>query len=291
MKIKQIITRRSLKRLSYWDVVFEWEDELAKVLECDFYRQYPLAEKQIFEKFILRFPRLYFLFQTTKPSFVFEMSDCRQSCINNFQNIIPCIIDSYPNRFPINIFRQQYWRNKVVLFTSRQVYDYYSMQPLNFKVFHFPVSISSKYAISPSTHFEKKYDAALVGRPNPILQRYLYTYSESHPDFIYIYHNGLEKNHTFHYQTSRGEYIGELESRDKYMEILRQTRVCLYSTSGMDGDKSLDDNRIVDTAQYHQVTPRFLEMLACGCHIIARYSCTNDCYFFHCIDCNNIERS
>lgn len=280
MKIKQIITRRGAKHLSYWDVVFEWEDELAKGLGCNFYRQCPLTDKRLFEKFINKFPRLYFLFQTTKLSFVFEMSDCRQSGINNFHNIIPCVIDSYPNRFSINEFRHQYWRNKVVLFTSRQVYDYYSMQPLNIKVFHLPISISSKYTITPSTHFEKKYDAAFVGRPNPILQRYLFTYSESHPNFIYIYHNGPEENHTFHYQASNGEYIGELESRDEYMEILRQTRVCLYSTSGMDSDKFLDNNCIVDTAQYHQVTPRFLEMLACGCHIIARYEKNSDTDYF-----------
>lgn len=290
MRIKKLITKRRADLLSYWDVVLEWEDELSRELGCELYNECPWVGKPFFEKFISRFPRLYFLVQTTRPTFVFEMSDWRFSGINNFSNVVPCIIDAYPNRFPVEIMRYQYRRNKIVFFTSRQVYDYYVSKKLNFKVFHLAVSISSKYAVSPTTVFDKKYDAAIVGRPNPVLYRYLMTYAESHPDFTYVFHDGPKENHKFYYKTNKGDCLGELDTREKYMGLMRQVRVGLYSTSGMDGDKFLDDNESIDTAQYHQVTPRFLEMIACGCHIMARYESNSDTIFFEMeMFCKSIE--
>lgn len=43
----------------------------------------------------------------------------------------------------------------------------------------------------------------------------------------------------------------------------------LYSTPGMDGCK-------IEANGYNQVTPRFLEYISCGCHVLARYPDNED---------------
>ena len=47
----------------------------------------------------------------------------------------------------------------------------------------------------------------------------------------------------------------------------------LYSTPGIDGGESR-------TNGFSQVTPRFLELIACGCHIIARYKQNSDTDYY-----------
>lgn len=54
---------------------------------------------------------------------------------------------------------------------------------------------------------------------------------------------------------------------------MRKGKMGLYSTPGIDGDESR-------TKGYHQVTPRFLELVATGCHIIARYSMNSDTEYY-----------
>ena len=58
--------------------------------------------------------------------------------------------------------------------------------------------------------------------------------------------------------------MGNIVDRNQYIQLTRQARCSLYSTQCVDGGPSWRRG-------YNQVTPRFLEMVASGCHVIARY--------------------
>lgn len=56
------------------------------------------------------------------------------------------------------------------------------------------------------------------------------------------------------------------------MELMRKSRVMLYSIPGIDGDR--------ETNGFHPVTPRFLESIACGCNLLLRYEENSDTDFY-----------
>ena len=57
----------------------------------------------------------------------------------------------------------------------------------------------------------------------------------------------------------------------------------VYSTPGIDGGETR-------TNGFNQITPRFLELIACGCHVIARYPSNPDTDYYEINKfCPNIE--
>jgi hypothetical protein len=115
----------------------------------------------------------------------------------------------------------------------------------------------------------------MFGRQNQILTDFLKKYSKNHRDFIYVYEksDGIKDLEKFHYYTSEGEFVGIIRTRKQYIDLLKRSRVALYSTPGIDGGE-------VRTKGYNPVTPKFLEYIACGCHIIARYKKNSDTDFY-----------
>jgi len=279
MNFGAIITKRKIEKWSSWDLVYEWEDEIKKAFKIPFYyeRGYFRGRYRV-ERLIARFPQLSFLLQTFRKAFVFEMSDYRNNNFNNARNIIPCIVDAYIGEKDIERFTRQYINNKVVFVMSRQVYDFLSRFQFPFLLYHLPISLPTKYRISGNEKFEKKYDLIVVGRPNPLLCSFLEEYYCNHPNIVYVYHKNIANQHVFY--TSTGECIGEIDTRKKYFDLLKQCRIGLYSTSGMDDDKLTYEKNAIDTRGFHQVTPRFLEFMVAGCHIISRYECNSDTEFF-----------
>ena len=65
----------------------------------------------------------------------------------------------------------------------------------------------------------------------------------------------------------------ELASRDGYLDSMKKSRIALYATPGIDGGEKR-------TNGFSQVTPRFLEMVASGCNIIARYKTNADTDYY-----------
>ena len=140
-----------------------------------------------------------------------------------------------------------------------------------FNIGHLALSISDKYAIDKDTRFEKIYDLILMGRQNPVLEGFLKQYIKEHPDLYYVYRE--LKDGKFNYYTNRGESLGDINTREKYMKLMRSARCGLYSTPGIDGGEKR-------TNGFSQVTPRFLELIACGCHVIARYKPNTDTDYY-----------
>lgn len=267
MKLEQIISSRNYNMWPSWDLVYEWENIISERLGLSFHYE----KKVMNNRYLKRIPFLLQLFQTALPAFRFDMTPNLHSQVNNRTNIIPCIVDFYLKEKQLKNFYNCYKKNKVVLVSNREVYDYLKSINCPLNIQHLALSISDIYRIDSTTRFEKKYDLVMMGRQNPILKKFVDEYAAKHRDFKYVYR--IQNDGVFNYYTSDGDCLGDINTRDKYIKLMQSARVGLYSTPGIDGGE-------VKTNGFSQVTPRFLELIACGCHVLARYKNNSDTQYY-----------
>lgn len=269
MRIKQILTNRSLNNGKDYGIVNEWEDVFSQLLGVSLYHDdWKKRDKTIFWKF----PWLASFFQTNIPTFVYVMLPIACPPGNNKKNIVPCMIDFYcRDKEELQLFYKRYDKCPLVLISSKEAYDFLvSIKcPLNIK--HLPLSISDKYHITDKTTFSKRYDVVMLGRQNVVLQAFLNKYSERHNDITYVY--GKKEGRDFRYFDQSGLDLGYMSSREDYMNLMKQSKIGLYATPAMDGGRT-------DTNGFNQVTPRFLEYIVSGCHVLARYTRNSDTDFY-----------
>ncbi|MCD7714067.1 MAG: glycosyltransferase family 1 protein [Prevotella sp.] len=269
MEIEQILTKRNFMHLYYWDLAYEWEDVLSKQMGIPLH----CISHLIDNRYVRHTPIINKLFKTRKVSFLFDMGvDINPWRANNKKNIIPCIIDFYlKDDEKLNKFYKSYSNNPVVLVSSYEVYSFLKEKgcPLNIK--HFALSISDIYTFDEEVLTQKEYDLVLMGRQNPVLKSFLDKYIESHKDFKYVYR--VQKDGQFLYYTSDGKFLGDMNTREQYMDLMKKARCGFYSTPGIDNDGKRPND-------FNQVTPRFLELLTCGCHVIARYKDNPDTEYY-----------
>ena len=278
MKINQILSRRGYEIFQYWDIVNEWEDVLSQKLQVPIVNEPAFLGNQIMKGF----PFLYRVFTRNKKSLYFqlaaEIAPTRLKSIQsllgfrnkNIPTVIPCIIDFWVSKKDIPVFNKIYSKHKIILISSKEAYDFLKENQSPLPIAHWALSLPDKYKFSTSCLNEKKYDLALMGRQNPLLESFLKIYIKNHPDFICA-HKKYENGH-FKYYLTDGTYIGNADSRDEYMRIIKGAKIALYATPGLDGK--------ADANGYNQVTPRFLELVANGCHVIARYPKNSDTDFY-----------
>ncbi|MCD7973942.1 MAG: glycosyltransferase family 1 protein [Candidatus Azobacteroides sp.] len=273
MIISGIRTCRAFQSWPSWDLVYEWEDVLSKEMNVPLHDRNQKLEKYA-DKFLkitnmdVNFPFLgvngYELF--------WEMTAKTSKSINNHSGLIPCIIDFHLDKNQLNKFHSAYKRNPMLLISSREAFEFLKENNFSKTIYHFPLSISDKYKLSIDDPLEKEYDLVLMGRLNPVLESFLKTYVKEYPDFVYVYRKEVVNN-KFIYCTSDGRTIGDISTREDYINLMKKSRIGFYSTPGIDGGEER-------TKGFNQVTPRFLELLVCGCHILARYKNNPDTDFY-----------
>lgn len=265
MKITTIVSNRKIDPHHANDLVYEWEDELCAYFQAPLSFNHPW-KNQRYSKYL---PFVLNWLQTNQPAFAYEMCTMRHNG-NNKGNIIPCIIDFYIREpWKVRLWYAQYWRNKVICVSSREVYEYLHGLGLS-KIRHLPLSISNKYALAEGTQYEKKFDLFIAGRQNPILKQYLTRYLAEHPDITFVRRDF--KDGAAIYVNEKNEIVSPTDSREIYISLIRQARACLYSTPGIDGSRN--------TNGYSQVTPHFLEIIAAGCHPLLRYPDNADTRYY-----------
>ena len=270
MEITCIRTVRNYEKWPSWDLVYEWEDIFREKMEIDFH--YVRRNSQRIDRILSKMGLNLSVFHTVKGcELVWEMSPRLLSNGLNRKNVIPCIIDFFLKESQLAQFRSAYAENPFILISSAEVVEYLKNKNLGSKIYHLPLSISDRYRITADTVYEKKYDVGLMGRQNPVLENFLQKYIENHPDFVYVYAKPV--NNDFAYYSSTGEFLGYISTREKYIELMRKCRMGFYSTPGIDGGEKR-------TNGFNQVTPKFLELLACGCHVIARYKENPDTLYY-----------
>lgn len=269
MRIKQILTNRSLNNGKDYGIVNEWEDVFSQLLGVSLYHDdWKKRDKTIFWKF----PWLASFFQTNIPTFVYVMLPIACPPGNNKKNIVPCMIDFYcRDKEELQLFYKRYDKCPLVLISSKEAYNFLVSIKCPLNIRHLPLSISDKYRINDKTTFNKKYDVVMLGRQNEVLQTFLNEYSERHKDVTYVY--GKKEGRGFRYFDQAGVDLGCMSTREDYMNLMRQSKIGLYATPAMDGGRT-------DTNGFNQVTPRFLEYIVNGCHVIARYPNNPDTDFY-----------
>lgn len=274
MQLKSICSLRKQISWPSYHIVYEWEDVLCDVLGV------PIDEtgflKYKFDRFVkkvgykLRCNPFRILHRADGFQFIFEMSAMTMPHNMNRKEIIPAIIDFHVSKEQLGRFQKAYCYNPIVLISSREAYEVLRQSDLEFKYRHFPLSLPDHYA-PPPVPFEKKWDLVLMGRQDPFLMECLSIYCKRNPDFVYVYRESVGES--FPYKTNKGEFVANVATRESYIELIRQSRIGFYTTPGIGEDEDR-------TKGFSQVTPRFLELIACGCNVLARFPENEDTRFF-----------
>lgn len=262
MNLSQVYTRRSKSGQNYAQpVIYEWEDVISKELDipvCYFPSFYKIINKLNIHKI-----------GPSKDTFRFVINGRDYDGPMNNKHIVPCIIDFFEKDNQLQEFYKKHSENKITLLSSPFDYAYLKENncPLNIGLFAY--SLSDKYAISEKK-IEKKYDIVLTGRQDPLLYSFFKEYVKKHPDVTYV-KRGQELdndvNKTKDYYLNGKECLGSIESREDFMKLQSQGRATLYGVQGyLDGF----------TKGFYHMTPHFLEIIACGCHVLAHYPSGKD---------------
>lgn len=276
MRIRRIITKRQYENWPSWDLVYEWEDVFSQLLEVPLINEEPLPTNKINRAF--RKTKDFFF----KYYFAFVMNSSEWNYNNS--SIIPCIIDFFDDKKDFSDFGKKFGKCPLVLVSSPEAFDFIKQENYSNRTGLLPLSISDKYRISANTNYKKEYDLVLMGRNNPVLSGFLDEYVSKHKNFKYVFRELVDSE--FIYYTSDGICLGNINTRERYIELMRKSRIGLYATPGIDGGEER-------THGFNPVTPRFLEYIACGCHVIARYPDNADTNYFQlssfCPNINNYQ--
>lgn len=259
MDLKQIYTQRSRSGQNYAQpIIYEWEDAIEKELDI------PVVRRSFYYRVMNKLGIHKPLLGPVKDSFRFISNGRDYDEPMNSEHIIPCIIDFFENKDQLQEFYYKHSRNKIVLLSSPFDYEYLKDNkcPLNIGLFAY--SLSDKYTLS-TKKIEKKYDIVLTGRQDPLLYDFFKEYVKLHPNVSYV-KRGQELdndlNKTKEYYLNGRECLGAIESREEFIKLQAQGRATLYGVQGYyDGF----------TKGFYHMTPHFLEIIACGCHVLLHY--------------------
>lgn len=278
MKIDSIYTERKQQKTPSWDLVHEWEDDLAMYLKVPLIYSNRLTA--LLNKILRRIPFLSPLSQllkikNKKTSLHFEMNASYNNPMYNSSCMIPIIIDFFLKDEEIPIFLKRHKNCKAIMITSKQAYDKIISFNPQIPVYHFPLTLSNRYC-SNNIKYPKKYALTLFGRQNKdsFFVNMVKRYASENPNFEYVFQDPMDMNFEkgYVYRTNKGKIIGQTNTRSEYMKLVQATKIAIYSTPGFGGRK--------DTHGYDQVTPKFLEYIASQCHVILRYPNNSDTQYF-----------
>lgn len=271
-KLTCIQSQRAYAHLSSFNIVYEWEDILAKELNISIHKEGNLKFK-FFRRFEKNgFTDLYHFFVLNgglKLRFVMQAKAEKQCVLD--KNTIPVIIDFWLEDQDLAAFYEAYKHCPLVLVTSAEVVEFLKSHQCPLPIEHWPLSYPDFYKMDIDKIKNKKYDFCIFGRPNPFFIRLLDEYCKKHSDFTYIHSTGTENNRAF--LDHCGNLILKDTGRQSYLDMISKTKISCYTTPGIDESKKI-------TGRFNQVTPRLFEMLANGCSVIGHYPNNADtCYY------------
>lgn len=276
IKVKRILSDRHYQTWPSWHIVYEWEDELSQILQIPIVKSpiNKVLKKIGFIDNVLfngNFLYYYYLLNSKKDySLYFEMHPKKNKSFSNTKNVIPIIIDFF-DKNNMDCFKKRYAQCPYLCIASLEVIDFLQEKKVKNKLIHFPISLPSIYKLNANDVFDKKYDIVLAGRINVVLWNYLLQYEKQHPDIEYLYQKQIH-GELFYWSNKKG-LIGKFHSRKEYINLIKSAKVSFYATPGIDGGEHR-------TNGFNPVTPRLFELLAAGCHIIARYPQNKETEYF-----------
>lgn len=275
MTLSRIISSRIFQNGFPMQIVYEWEDEIAQALGLSFVYNYT-SLRCVNHTIRKCFPALRLPAPTKQNAICFVLEpECWDYNIAGKENIIPVLIDFwYRDVDSLKKFDLRYSNNPLVLVTSAEAYQVIKANCPHVRAVHWALSIPTQYSnLGECNTSNRRYDCIMIGRPNKILSEWTKRYSDTHKDFVYV-QNSRTKKHMNWYVASSGEVLGDvIRTREAYFSLMKSAKIGLYSTP------SMDNSRVTGNG-FNQVTPRFLEYLSAGCHVVARYPKNEDTDFF-----------
>jgi hypothetical protein len=286
MHVNRLLSNRSSEQWPSWHIVHEWEDEISRGLNIPL-DTYTFSRGKLEKLFTNRFAYklltpekldriLQLLDQLeNKPDkyLIYEMVvlDSFRDNITTKSNAVPIIIDLWLGKTEIDRFYKTYRNNPLVIISGIAAYQMLLNDGCPLNIYNLPVSIPDKYALKQEILFEKKYDIIFAGRKNKVLWEYLQALSCKFPEIEYIYQE-REQEHLYYTSNKRGR-LGMFLQRHEYIDLLRASRIGIYSTPGV-------DEGAARTKGSDTVTPRYLEYMAAQCFVISRHTDHADSRFF-----------
>lgn len=276
MKIDAIYTDRHFQNWPSHQIVFEWEDEIAKGLAI------PIVESPISKLKWLRFISkisekvikndltsiIEILLGRKNYYLYFSMLPMQFDSFSNSKKSIPIIIDFWTKN--VKQFDKYYKRCPLVLISSKEVYQFLKENNSKVNIKHFPLSLPSKYQYNSSDH-SRNIDVIVIGRKNEILWQFLLKYETENKELEYVYSSLVEGR--LKYKSNKRGVLGDVHDRENYIQLVNDSKVALYGTPGIDGGEER-------TKGFNPVTPKYLELLAAGCQVIARYPKNEETDFY-----------
>ncbi|WP_366184863.1 hypothetical protein [Flavobacterium ovatum] len=276
MRINAIYSDRHFQKWPSHQIVYEWEDEIAKGLGIKIVES-PIPKQNIF-RLITKIAEKIFkndltslgeLLSGRKNFYLyFSMYPMQFVSFSNRERAIPIIIDFWIK--DIQLFDKYYQKCSLVLISSKEVYTFLKENNSKVNIKHFPLSLPSKYqgAISEK---KRDIDVIVLGRKNEILWDYLQQYEKENPEIEYVFQVQIDGR--LKYKSNKRGIIGDFHEREDYMQLANDSKVALYGTPGIDGGEQR-------TNGFNPVTPKYLEFIAAGCTVMARYPKNDDTDFY-----------
>ena len=152
--MEQIRTTRKYNKLPSYDIVYEWEDQIAESLGLTFFYSRDLVwnNHHFFSKVseLLKINLTDINIGKKGSTFCFDMNAFPYYRPINAENVSTCIIDFYIPYELIPEFVKVYGINKKVFVSSLQAYKSIRRYAPEFEVEHMPLTLPDKYAIDDS---------------------------------------------------------------------------------------------------------------------------------------------
>ncbi|MBA4304931.1 MAG: hypothetical protein C0424_11950 [Sphingobacteriaceae bacterium] len=270
-----IYSDRHFQTWPSWQIVFEWEDALSSALHM------PIVKSPTTGMLEHKFrgwdnrtqqgkwgKRMHDLrpWKTSwqkekRQALYFEMAPRKYPAFSNHPRVAPILIDVFPDG-DLQKTLLYYAQCERVYFTSLEVFHAAEEAMPGGPWYHLPMSLPDKYRLLGTESFEKKYPIVLSGRTNPVLLGYLKQFVSENPGTEYLQQQLIDGK--LCYVSNLSGLIGEFSGREDYWKLIKSAQVCFYATPGM-------DDAAGRTGGFNPLTPRWFELLAAGCHVIARY--------------------
>lgn len=274
-----IISDRKYESWVSFQLIFEWEDQLSKILNIPIIDnpdrvetnlknsiKYNISERIIYPVIkICRFIKRCFKREseiTYSLYFHLTVTSLIQLKKSRLKRIIPVIVDAFISEDYLPDFYKKYGDCPLVLISSIETYDYLKSVncPLNIK--YWGLSLSDEYRLDVGKEYNKTIDILLAGRQNSVLLMFLEQYLQDHKN-LEVVRSDIEDGQLIFTSNNRG-ILGSFNDREEYINLLRQSKIIMYATPGIDGGE-------VRTKGFNPVTPKYLEALSSECKIVARY--------------------
>lgn len=258
---KSIISTRKINKAACYDIIYEWEDVIAKELGAKI-QPIKWIDHKFWSKLSYLTPnykvRTQNLAYNLSIGFILNVSELRYVYK---RNIIPIFLDVWNDSQIMQILNKM-GRKATFFLTSNDVYERTKKLSLSTGALYCPLSIPDTW--QSVTCPPKTIDVVQVGRRNQVLHDYMLMYIKSNPCCEYVYSTrGTSLGELRYTSNLRGD-IGPLKNRIDYKNLLQSARISLVSSPAVDNSRSNANG--IDFP-----TPRFYESAIANCHLVGRY--------------------